>query len=216
MQHYTIHKTDTPPDLTSSWEAPGWNQAEVARIAHFHPESSAHQPAVEVKALHDNQALYLFFRVQDQYVRAVHQGYQQQVCKDSCVEFFFQPRKDTGYFNIEINCIGAILTYYITPETRQILESTLLDRIEVHADFEGIIDPEIPNPTTWTIRYKIPVDILEKYTASLRPLEGSTWRGNFYKCADATSHPHWASWAPIGHALNFHQPEYFGAITFGA
>ncbi|MEW6117215.1 MAG: carbohydrate-binding family 9-like protein, partial [Nitrospirota bacterium] len=39
------------------------------------------------------------------------------------------------------------------------------------------------------------------------------WRANFYKCGDATSHPHWASWAPV-EALNFHLPHCFGTICF--
>ena len=37
---------------------------------------------------------------------------------------------------------------------------------------------------------------------------------NFFKCADDSSHPHWASWAPIGEALNFHQPQYFAPLRF--
>ena len=40
------------------------------------------------------------------------------------------------------------------------------------------------------------------------------WRGNAFKCADETSHPHWASWAPIGEALNFHAPGWFGDLDF--
>jgi len=45
-------------------------------------------------------------------------------------------------------------------------------------------------------------------------LAGTEWRANCFKCADETSHPHWASWAPIGEALNFHQPQYFGVFHF--
>ena len=41
---------------------------------------------------------------------------------------------------------------------------------------------------------------------------GQVWRANLYKCGDQTSHPHWASWAPIGEALNFHQPGFFGGL----
>jgi len=39
------------------------------------------------------------------------------------------------------------------------------------------------------------------------------FRGNFFKCGDETSHPHWASWSPISEELNFHRPETFGSIV---
>jgi hypothetical protein len=51
---------------------------------------------------------------------------------------------------------------------------------------------------------------MEPYCGEVRPVVGQRWRVNAFKCGDETSHPHWASWAPIGEALNFHQPEYFG------
>ena len=46
----------------------------------------------------------------------------------------------------------------------------------------------------------------------LEPPAQRRWRGNFYKCADESSHPHWASWRPIGEKLDFHTPEFFGEI----
>ena len=38
-------------------------------------------------------------------------------------------------------------------------------------------------------------------------------RGKFNKCAEATSQPHYLSWAPIKTpAPDFHRPEFFGDI----
>jgi hypothetical protein len=36
-----------------------------------------------------------------------------------------------------------------------------------------------------------------------------------YKCADQTSHPHWAAWSAVN-TLNFHVPDCFGAVQFMA
>jgi hypothetical protein len=48
-----------------------------------------------------------------------------------------------------------------------------------------------------------------------KPGPGVTWRANFYKCADKTSHPHWLTWAPVNYPKpKFHLPEYFGRIEF--
>ena len=53
---------------------------------------------------------------------------------------------------------------------------------------------------------------MEQYVGRLCNLPGQTWRGNFYKCADRSSHPHWASWSPLGEPLNFHTPQFFGPL----
>ncbi|MBI5094406.1 MAG: diguanylate cyclase, partial [Candidatus Hydrogenedentes bacterium] len=68
--------------------------------------------------------------------------------------------------------------------------------------------------TEWADEYPIPRALFETYVGPLGRIDGQTWRANFYKCGDETSHPHWASWAPIGEELNFHQPQYFAPIHF--
>ncbi len=41
--------------------------------------------------------------------------------------------------------------------------------------------------------------------------------GNFYKCADRTSSPHFLSWAPISTPEpDFHRPEFFSKIILDA
>ncbi|MCH8859253.1 MAG: hypothetical protein IID54_06710 [Proteobacteria bacterium] len=49
---------------------------------------------------------------------------------------------------------------------------------------------------------------------ALAPLGSTNWRGNFYKCGDKTSHPHWGMWSPITNRLSFHQPALFGDLVF--
>ena len=48
----------------------------------------------------------------DQYVRCTHRTYGDPVYRDSCVEFFIQPKPGRGYFNFEFNCGGAFLCNY--------------------------------------------------------------------------------------------------------
>ena len=54
---------------------------------------------------------------------------------------------------------------------------------------------------------------MEHYTEKISSAEGATWRANFYKCGDETSHPHWLSWSPVKE-LNFHAPDDFGELKF--
>src|SRR5205823_1983878 len=76
------------------------------------------------------------------------------------------------------------------------------------------VDPERAEPTPWHLCCRIPLGVLAAQVGPLGPLPGQRWRANFYKCADRCSHPHWASWCPIGPALNFHQPHAFGWVAF--
>jgi hypothetical protein len=222
LPHYTAYPVQGSSPFEESWDSPGWQAAEEARIDHFHAASSTHRPLVRAKLMYDAANLYLRFRVEDRYVVAKHTEFQDPVWRDSCVEFFAQPRESGGYFNFEINCGGAWLSYYIEDPTRTadgFAKFTRLSgehgrQIRISHSLPSLVVPEREEPVEWHIGCMIPLEVLEAYTGSLGPLAGQTWRGNFFKCADDSSHPHWASWAPIGEELNFHQPKYFAPLRF--
>lgn len=204
------------------WENSLWRQADEAPIDQFHAASGPHRPVAKVRLLYDRANLYLRFRVDDCHVVARHTHFQDPVWRDSCVEFFVQPRPPCGYFNFEMNCGGALLSYYIEDPTRTpdgFARFTRLTpehgaEIRIVHSLPAMVIPEQPGPLVWHIGLQIPLAILEAYTGPLGPLDGQAWRGNFYKCADDSSHPHWASWAPIGEVLDFHQPGRFGPLRF--
>ena len=220
--YYTVYPAVGTAPLDSPWEGPLWQQAEEARIDQFHPVSSPHRPDARARLLYDAANLYLRFRVEDCHVVAHPRRFQDPVWRDSCVEFFVQPRPSSGYFNFEINCGGALLSYYIEDPTRTpdgFVKFTALaaehgERIRITHSLPSIVEPEQAGPVTWHIGCQIPLAVLEAYAGPLGPLAGQAWRGNFYKCADDCSHPHWGSWAPIGEALNFHQPGCFAPLRF--
>ncbi|HEX2965957.1 MAG TPA: carbohydrate-binding family 9-like protein, partial [Syntrophorhabdaceae bacterium] len=65
----------------------------------------------------------------------------------------------------------------------------------------------------WTIEFSVPFALFEYYIGKLEKEKRREWRGNFYKCGDKTSHPHWASWASLTDR-NFHAPWDFGILRF--
>ena len=119
--------------------------------------------------------------------------------------------KPGGYFNFEINCGGALLSYYIEDPTRTadgFAKFTRLSaehgrRIRITHSLPSLVVPEHKGPKVWQIGCAIPLDVLEAYAGPLGPLSGQTWRGNFFKCADDSSHPHWASWARDRRGVEF-------------
>lgn len=172
-----------------------------------------------MKIAYDDTAIYVMFRVVDRYVRAVAAGHQDNVWQDSCVEFFFTPGADLsrGYFNLEMNCGGTML-FHFQPgagKDRIVIPKSECDRIRSAHSLPRIVDPEIEEPVTWTVEYWLPIPLLKRYCQVSTPAPHVTWRANFYKCADKTSHPHWLTWSPVNFPKpNFHLPQSFGILEF--
>lgn len=219
---YTVARAAHPPALESGWGSEDWQTVVPVVVDHFHPRSSAHRPLTEAKVLHSGEGLHVHFRVRDRYVRVTNVGFQAQVYKDSCAEFFVRPGGTGGYVNFEMNAGGSLLVSCIedwtrTPEGFQrfrILEHQWNDRIPRVHNLPERIDPEMTHPVVWSLNYTIPWSLFIEMTGHGRPTAGDVWTGNFYKCGDETSHPHWAAWSPIGEVLNFHAPERFGRLVF--
>jgi len=182
-------------------------------------ETPGHFPKTEVKIAYDDTAIYLMFRVEDRYVRAVAAAHQDNVWEDSCVEFFFTPDSDLskGYFNLEMNC-GGTLVFHFQPGARKeriVIPVSECRQIRCWHSLPRIIDPEIVEPVTWTLACRLPMVLVEKYSGVITPEPGVEWRANFYKCADKSSHPHWLTWSPVDFPKpNFHLPRYFGILAF--
>ncbi len=219
---HIVHSTEILPTTSVAWEDASWASAPPLTIANFHPRSSSHRPRTEARLLHNGQALAIIFRVEDRYVLARHSSYQSPTHKDSCVEFFVQPKPGHGYFNFEFNAIGTLLLWYIDRPRRpdgsfeHYVEIPLeLGRgIAVRASLAEPIAEEIAEPLVWTLSFRVPKTLFENFVGTLPHLSGETWRANFYKCADLSSHPHWGAWADVGDRLDFHQPSRFGELAF--
>jgi hypothetical protein len=220
--HYSIYSATVASPLQAAWDESVWQRAEEAKVANFHPASSSHRPVTSVRLLHTNDGIFVRFHVKDRYVLCTRTQYQDSVYRDSCVEFFVQPKSSGGYFNFEINCGGTLHLHFIEDPTRTddgFVKSTPVSAeyaqsIRIVHSMPKVVFPEEPGPTEWQVGYQIPRAVLEAYVGPLGELRGQVWRANFFKCADESSHPHWASWSPIGEELNFHQPRYFAPIRF--
>jgi hypothetical protein len=217
---YQITRVD-PAAFGRAWNEAPWTRVPALRVAAFHASSTIHRPLTEAKLAYDDQGLQLFFRVRDHYVRAVNTRPHGPVCKDSCVEFFFEPEGRPGYFNLEINCGGTPLMFFIRYPTKDggerqatPLTPAQLDQISIRTSLPKFIPIEIRKPLTWWVQATIPFAVLEDFLGPLGALEGHTWRANFYKIASHTSKPHWGCWSPIQEVLSFHQPQYFAPIRF--
>lgn len=117
-ESYIVRRVSPPAAGAMDLSDPLWSGTQELEISHFHPKSSDHRPRTRVRMLHDLASLHIRFEVNDRYVICKHTSFQDSVYQDSCVEFFFQPLKGPAYFNLEINCGGTFLFYYVQDSTR--------------------------------------------------------------------------------------------------
>ncbi len=218
---YFIHRAAVPPGLDDAFDSPVWSPAETARLRQFRPEGGSHRPDVAFKLQYDRSGLYGLFLVEDRYVRCRAKNFQDMVCNDSCVEFFVQPAGGTGYLNFEFNASGVLLCQQVRDHRRpggpisdaRFLTEAEVEGIRVFHTLPDQVPEELPGPVSYRVGFFIPFAVFAKTHGVPVPEPGSVWRGNFYKCGDKTSHPHWVSYWPLDR-LAFHNPDFFGLLRF--
>ncbi|MBX3436893.1 MAG: carbohydrate-binding family 9-like protein [Planctomycetaceae bacterium] len=218
---YRVARVKPTDSVDARWDGEFWQAIEPLELRHFMGERPEHFPRVQAKLAYDDESVHVIFRVEDRYVRAVAKQHQDAVYRDSCVEFFWTPGDDIsqGYFNLEMNCGGTMLLHahpFPGQKTKRLADADLA-RIEVAHSLPKIVDPEITDPTVWTVAYRLPIRMFQAYfPGEIRmPGPGVTWRANLYKCADDSSHPHWLTWSPVDFERpDFHRPQSFGTLEF--
>jgi hypothetical protein len=216
---YNVTPLSDSSGFSIEWEDNTWKEIQPLYINNYMGDKPGHFPVTQAKVAYDELAIYVKFKVNDRYVKAVYSNHQDPVYKDSCVEFFFTPGGDisAGYFNLEMNCIGTMLFHHqkIPRKNAVSINNSDLEKVDVITSLTEVIDPEQKEDVIWMVSYKIPFSVIKKYHEFENPGPGTVWRANFYKCADDSSHPHWLTWASIDNPTpDFHRPEFFGELHF--
>lgn len=184
-------------------------QLEIVNWAEF-----PYKPEVSVLIAYNENELFLQYQVKEQSVKAEITKSNGRVWTDSCVEFFVSPEGNDEYYNLEINCIGTILLGFRKkgePATHGTDEQ--IATIRRNSTLGDSPFSEQNKPTEWQITVAIPWEVF--FNHSLQPVQGKKMRGNFYKCGDELSVPHFVSWTKIKtEKPSFHNPEFFGGLEF--
>lgn len=225
--NYVVKKTPSSIPLEDGqkfFDSKAWTNANILRVAYdINPKENKlsdgefFRPKVELRILYDSDYVYLRYEVEDRYVQTVVSGRQANVSQDSCVEFFVRPKDAPHYFNFETNASAVMLLYRI----RNINFGDILiippedfDTVKRFSTLPEKVDPAIMENVTWKLGLAIPIKLFEKYTESFKAdLSGQIWHANVIKCGYLTPNPHSLSWQ-VFHAVDYHQPEFFGEIHF--
>ena len=218
MDSYLIKRARGPVSPSDDFtHSEAWKHIEFIELKNKYGKSISNAPRVRIKLQYDDTYIYGLFLVHDKYVYLNTTEDMQQVCKDSCVEIFIQPKDNIRYYNFEFSGNGHMLLYNITHcRSKNFTLVTPEDLASVirRTSLPARMVPECKNNLNWTFYFAIPIAFFVKYGDNVNPaLSGQTWRANITKCADDSSHPHWLSWQKLS-KLDFHLPECFGELTF--
>ncbi len=174
------------------------------------PEAFPYQPLSTFTMAHNGSHMFIDFFTRCNFLRAENYLPQSPVSQDSCVEFFVEPLPGGDYWNFEFNCIGTICASHRRERPNPTrLTPDELSRIHVYPSCGTRPFCELEGLFSWNLLVVIPLDLIGVQFEG-KPLR---MRANFYKCASATSMPHYLSWNPIHtEKPDFHRPEFFGEI----
>lgn len=138
--------------------------------------------------------------------KAVYTVYNQDVYKDSCLEFFvnFNPEQPL-YINFEMNANGAFLSA-LRPgrKGKKPIHEILSDLPAVRSE---------RSDDHWSVDAFFTLAQIETLFGKSVFNAGDVIKGNFYKCGDETPIPHFGMWSPVElEQPDFHRPEFFGTL----
>jgi hypothetical protein len=173
--HYKVQRANDSPAINAVWDKDIWENTESVKLNNFMGDRPEHFPETLAKVRYDDQFIYVTFKVEDHFVRAVATETNGPVYQDSCVEFFFTPNQDsTDYFNLEMNCKGVFLFGYHlnNNETNGKVAEEDYKKIKIAYSLNKDVKKEIQEATTWVVEYALPIEILSNYMDVDKPGPG--------------------------------------------
>jgi hypothetical protein len=198
VREYVIKRVNGTPD---------WDQIPAAPIDHQLWDTKTDITAGAQLAW-DDDAIYVRMFANETEIRRELTGVLDSVCDDSCLEFFLQPTETVSYINVEMNPNCAVFLGF-----GSCLENLI--RL-IPEDWDPLQPTAEVGEDHWSITYRVPVSMIRQFYPTFEPKSGLRMKGNFYKCGDSTSNPHFISWNKVGcDTPAFHAPAYFGAFVLG-
>ncbi|QLG28844.1 carbohydrate-binding family 9-like protein [Halorarum halophilum] len=222
MRTYEVRYEPDGVQLSGEVNGTAWDRAKAGEIDRFSWSDDGDGPGTVVRALHDEDALFLQFQVEDREMRAEVTELNGPTFEDSSVEFFATPGPDAEgkYLNFEANCCGTFKLGWQEPAWRErgvgrdLVSPMLAGEIDVETSVPGPTRTPSEDDNGWWLAVRIPEATLQSFTG--RPVSiahDAVWRGNFYR-SGVPDHRK-ATWNPLPTPTpEYHSPEHFGRIRF--
>lgn len=198
MNSYTLKKISGAPD---------WNTVPALNIDIPYCYETDVQAWAQL--CWDDAGIHVHLWAKENNIRCEETDPLAEVCRDSCLEFFFRPTESMRYFNIEYNPACNLYLGYGSNLNNLIRLILNKHKTSFHPQAYRTEDG-------WGITYHVPFTFIQQFFPEFTPYEGLQFYGNCYKCGDHTDHPHYLSWNKIDlPKLSFHAPQFFGRMILG-
>lgn len=185
---------------------PSWDIVPEGRLEFSNWESQIHYETAFSLCFVRGEGIYLRMHTNETDIRAVNTARDENIWEDSCMEFFLCPfphREE--YLNFEMNSKGAWLCQFGKGKLDRVFLSSLTDR---EADVKASVTDE-----GWSLELFVPSELISEAFGEEFTAEAAVLKGNFYKCGDLTSRPHYDSYAKMTTLPpGFHNPDCFAQI----
>jgi hypothetical protein len=173
-----------------------------------------YKPNVKFAIAHNNREIFIKYIVEEKSLRAICTQNNNNVCQDSCCEFFVSPEGNDCFYNFETNCIGTLrLGYRKLGEKSEHASDAIINSVRRLSSLRNAPFDTKQGNFAWNMIVAIPLTSFFKH--NLTSLQGKTFTANFYKCGDNLPEPHFLSHSPIKtDKPSFHQPAFFEELRF--
>lgn len=198
-------------DMEEPWNTPA--ECSPVRLRRA-TDAAVPRLATSVAAWYDAESLSVLFSAADDFIRATHHRHDDPLYEDDVVELFVAPERLIRYYELEVSPNGAVFDATV--------DSPDGSRATMHVDrawnCEGLVVAvrkvvESSGAMTLDTLLRIPFASLGRST----PLEGETWRANFFRIdRHAEEGDEFSAWQPTRRdPPDFHVPASFGTLRFG-
>jgi hypothetical protein len=197
MREYTIIRCGDTPD---------WSKVPALQIDNL-MKTEPLPISAQAQVCYNDNALHIRLSAVEEHIRAELTGLLDEICEDSCLEFFFCPMSgDKRYFNIECNPNGCLFLGF-GPNVDEL--------VRLIPENPSIVPQVTRTEDGWETVYSIPYSFIRMFFPEFSPAPGYSTRANFYKCGNKTVQPHYLVWNPVPpQRCAFHNPDAFGIVHF--
>lgn len=191
-----------------------WNNIRPLHINHYLWEDNGYKPEVEVRLYYTAEHLFVQFRTYETNPTITYYQMNEDVFKDSCVEFFVQPSPDMDerYLNFETNAAGTLLLGLGAGRKRNRLTNVDPSLFDIQTT-TGLQDADT-GKVYWKLEYAIPFAFVKQHFPDFEAKKGAKLRANFYKCGEDVPEPHFGCWNLIeSDQPDFHVSQFFGHLV---
>lgn len=185
---------------------PLWDEVKEEKLEFSNWDSAVHYNTFFRMCLVREKGIFLRMRTDETELRCVNTERDENIWEDSCMELFLRPFSHREeYLNFEMNPNGAYLCQFGKGKGDRVFLSELTDE-------EACVSTEVTDEG-WCLELFVPESLITKAFGEAFTAKADTLTGNFYKCGDLTSKPHYDSFSKMSTLPpGFHNPECFADI----